>query len=73
MQQPGFAHTQHTLPRAGGRPGAAAELCAATPRGEVRPYSPFGLMRLECMDSVKSGGLRGKTGQEQRGRTGLAA
>jgi hypothetical protein len=72
MQQASFAHT-HTSPSAGGRPGAAVELCAATPRGEVRPYSPFGLMHLECVDAVKSGEPRGKTGQEQRGRTGLAA
>jgi hypothetical protein len=46
------------------------------PRGEVRPYAPFGLLHLPETADVKSAetiGRRGDIEQEQRGRTGLAA
>lgn len=73
MQQSSFAQLQHRSPGTGSSPAAAAERCAATRPGEVRPYSPFGLMNLQCESGAKAAGVRGESEQEQRGRTGLAA
>jgi len=75
MQQASFAHI-HGSSSAGARPDARGEKCAAMPRGEVRPYAPFGLMHLPRSVDVKAvdaGGRGGDVEQEQRGRTGLAA
>lgn len=76
MQPTSFAHIQHQSPSASVRPGALGETCAATLRGEVRAFAPFGLMHLPETANAKAGetvGRRGDIEQEQRGRTGLAA
>lgn len=73
MQRPSFAQLQHRSTGAGVLPGAAVERCAATPLGEVRPYSPFGLMNPVGERGAKAGGPHDGIEKEQRGRTGLAA
>lgn len=76
MRQGSFAHIRPTSRDGGIAPAALVDRCAGMPRGEVRPYAPFGLMhQLVETDSVqpKTASWRADNEQEQRGRTGLAA
>lgn len=77
MQPAGFAHTQHSATGAGKLAGVPGATCAITLLGEVRPYSPFGLMIPAGGWTTERAGIAARGGegieQEQRGRTGLAA
>lgn len=75
MQQGSFAHLRHRSSGGGFVPSVFGDTCADTAWGEVRPYAPFGLMHhLSAGAGVaEPRERRGKTEQEQRGRTGLAA
>ena len=75
MQQGSFAHIRHRSSGGGFVPSVFGDTCAGTSWGEVRPYAPFGLMHhLSAGAGVaEPRERRGKSEQEQRGRTGLAA
>lgn len=76
MQRGSFAPLRHRSSGGGFVPSVCGAPCAGTPRGEVHPYAPFGLMnglRAAGAGLPETAAWRAKTGQEQRGRTGLAA
>ncbi|HYH78168.1 MAG TPA: hypothetical protein VEX86_00165 [Longimicrobium sp.] len=76
MQQADSTPSVHGSPSTGLEPAAGGKACPITPQGEVRTYAPFGLLHLPATadaDVVETIGRSWATGQEQRGRTGLAA
>jgi len=71
----GFTQLQQKSPATGASAGAIGMACSVTRLGEVRPYSPFGLMILDGSVEVGRERSERRVGirKEMRGRTGLAA